>query len=345
MLISQSNLFMPNHQDFMRYCLKLAAVAKGYTKTNPLVACIIVHENKIIGEGYHRSFGAEHAEVNAFAMVENKSLLKESTVYVNLEPCSYYGKTPACCDLFEKYPCKEIIIGMKDPNPLVAGNGIARLKAAGIKVLMSDLEAECKQLNVAFCKSIVSAKPYVIAKFAQSQDGFITKIGERTQISNALVNLQNQQWRIFADAIIIGNNTLKIDNPLLSQRVFDKPQPLRVVLGKTFNFELPFFQIETPICCFGSNQISPKAHINVFETTDLKEILTVLYKQNIGSVVIEGGLQVLQSFIDQDLVDELYVVTNTTLALLAGVRAPSFEDFCCMSEDMYGNNRIEYFVK
>ena len=333
---------------YMKRCLELAKLGLGRTKTNPLVGCVIVHQNNIIAEGYHSAFGKPHAEVEAFNKVKDKSILKECAVYVNLEPCSFVGKTPACAALFEANPCKRLIVGMLDPNPRVAGKGIERLRKAGIETTLSVLEEQCQHLNKAFIKSIHAQQPYVIAKWAQSDDGFIGSTNERVMISNDLVNTVSQKWRAEIDAYLIGNNTLRIDQPRLDLREFQGNQPLRCILGNSIDLNNPFFENETPGILFTHqhpNQLP--SHFKAKDISNPLGILKYLYQENVGTLMIEGGRQTIQSFLHLDLVDELRIITNHALKLQQGISAPELPDdlFFVEAQEFYRDNSINYFQR
>ncbi len=333
----------PEH--YMQYCLQLAKQALGNTKTNPMVGCVIVYQNKITAQGYHEAFGKAHAEVNAFNQIADKTILSECDVYVNLEPCNFAGKTPACCDLFEQNPCKNLYVGMKDPNPMVAGKGIERLKKLGVNVIENILEKECIALNKAFIKSITSKKPYVIAKWAQSKDKFIGKIDQRIAISNAFVNLETQKWRNQIDAYLVGNQTLKIDNPKLTVRELKGRNPVRVVIGDVKSFDYELFNDDAAAFCFGTTLTSDKSNIQIYKETNLEEVLEILYQNHIGTLMIEGGSKTLQSFLDAKLIDEIRCITANNLILKEGIAAPTFDDFELLKTDQFSDNTIQYFIK
>jgi len=330
----------------MQYCLQLAAQGKGHNRTNPLVGCVIVHQEKIIAEGFHQGFGEAHAEVNAFAQIADKSVLKECTVYVNLEPCSHQGKTPPCCLLFKDVPCKTLVIGMLDPNPLVMGKGIEQLEKMGIEVIVGVLKEECEKLNQAFIKSIKTQRPYVIVKWAQSADGFIGKINKRTAISNAMVNLWTQQWRSQIDCYLIGHRTLKTDNPQLTVRDLKARNPARAVIGAVQTFEYDFFKDNAAIFIFSNDASSNfPAGLQHFTFKNLDEILKTLYENTIGTVMIEGGSQTIQSFLDAGLVDEIRCITNQDLNLKEGVLAPRGVGFNNTKHVVMENNTIDFYHK
>lgn len=322
----------------MTRCLELAKQGMGNVAPNPMVGCVIVYNNEIIAVGYHEKFGEAHAEVNAINSVIDKSLLKESTLYVNLEPCSHVGKTPPCSDLIIKHHIPNVVIGSIDINSKVAGKGIERLKAAGIDVSVGILEDKCKELNKRFFTYHEKHRPYVILKWAETKDGFIDversfdsaqddKVYDNwitSPFSKKLVH----QWRSEEQAIMIGTNTAINDNPELTVREVKGKNPLRVVLD--INLRLPkhlnVFDGSTPTLILNSIKSETKQNLEFVKIDKNKEllpqILSELYKRNILSVIIEGGAQLLQSFIDQNLWDEAKVfVGNKTFS--EGLKAPT----------------------
>lgn len=330
----------------MKRCLELAALGKGFTRTNPLVGCVIVHNGTIVAEGYHQKFGEAHAEVNAFNQLSDKSILNECDVYVNLEPCSHEGKTPPCTQLFDKYPCKRLIVGMLDPNEKVAGKGIDKIKSLGIAVEIPVLENECQEINKTFTKSILTKTPYVIAKWAQSADGFIAKENQRTAISNDLVNSITQQWRKEHDAILIGSKTLKIDEPKLNLRTFWGKQPLRCVIGDHINTNNPFFTLSEPGIVFSSNaSLQLPSHFRQLKTVNPNKVLEALYKESCGTLVIEGGANTIAQF--SDCIDEIRIITNHSLLLEGGVKAPkiNLSHFEETTISTYRDNTIQFMQR
>ena len=209
------------HDKFMRRCLQLASYGSGFVAPNPMVGCVIVCNDKVIGEGYHKHFGGPHAEVNAFARVEQKELLSEATVYVSLEPCSHQGKTPPCADLLVSNNIKRVVIGCRDSNPVVGGKGIERLKRAGIEVIEGVLEEECRQLNKRFFTFYERRRPYVVLKWAQTLDGFIDRVRNEdikgiNWVSSELTKTLVHKWRSEEQSILVGRNTIINDNPSLT---------------------------------------------------------------------------------------------------------------------------------
>ncbi len=297
-----------------------------------MVGSVIVHNDKIIGEGWHKKSGEPHAEVNAINSVKDKSLLKEATIYVSLEPCSHFGKTPPCCDLIIKNKIPNVVIGTEDPNIKVAGNGIKKLIEAGANVTVGFLEDECNELNKLFFTFHQKKRPYVILKWAESQDGFIAPLIRSEQkpvwITNEFSRQLVHKWRSEEQAILVGTNTVIDDNPKLDVRDWTGNNPIRIVLDP--NNRIPkdraIFdnKVKTLII---SNSISSVIEENttfegiVFEKNPVQQILDILYKYQIQSVIIEGGRQTLQTFIDSAIWDEARIFIGNNY-LEKGIKAP-----------------------
>ncbi|MGZ3865945.1 MAG: bifunctional diaminohydroxyphosphoribosylaminopyrimidine deaminase/5-amino-6-(5-phosphoribosylamino)uracil reductase RibD, partial [Bacteroidia bacterium] len=294
----------------MRQCLLLAAKGLGNVAPNPMVGCVIVHEGNVIGEGYHMQYGGPHAEVNAINSVEDKSMLPESTVYVNLEPCSHYGKTPPCSDLLVKYKVKKVVIGSLDTNPFVAGKGIEKLKQNGIDVVTDVLKDECRELNKRFFTFQEKKRPYIILKWAETKDGFISKKQPVSKEENWITGEESKKlvhlWRTQEQAILIGTNTALYDNPLLTARLVNGKNPLRLVIDRYQRVVGDFhvFSPEATTIIFtekGGVKHDKAEYVQLnFSQNVLTQILEVLYKKNISSVIVEGGAQLLQSFINEN---------------------------------------------
>ncbi|TBX70438.1 bifunctional diaminohydroxyphosphoribosylaminopyrimidine deaminase/5-amino-6-(5-phosphoribosylamino)uracil reductase RibD [Flavobacterium silvisoli] len=320
-------------QTYIRRCIQLAKNGLGTTYPNPLVGSVIVHQGKIIGEGWHRKAGEPHAEVNAINSVKDKSLLKQSTLYVSLEPCSHFGKTPPCCDLIIKHQIPNVIIGTVDPNSKVAGTGIARLAANNIKVTVGVLEAECNELNKRFFTFHNKQRPYIILKWAESSDGFIAPLTKDKQepvwISNVYSRQLVHKWRSEEQAILVGTQTVLDDNPKLDVRDWKGNNPIRIVLdrsGKISNdYQVMDGKTKTILITeqenltFSENRIPESV---TFDTKLTQKIADILYKHGIQSVIIEGGKQTLQSFIEADLWDEARVFIGVA-SFNKGVKAPT----------------------
>ena len=316
------------HQQYMQRCFQLATLALGRVVPNPLVGAVVVCNNVIIGEGYHQQYGSAHAEVNAIAAVKDKSLLQQSTLYVNLEPCSHFGKTPPCADLIIQHQIPQVVICNKDPNPLVAGKGIAKLEAAGIKVTTGVLEQEGWHLNRRFFTFHTHKHPYVILKWAQSSDGFITKGNDKQYwITGDTAKKLSHQWRSEEQAILVGTQTVLTDNPQLNNRYFNsKQQPLRVVIDKNLiipesSFVLDNSQKTIVFNALKYAQAESTSYLKInFENT-VEEILAVLYERNIQSLIVEGGAKTLNAFIQQNAWHEARILTGD-IAFEHGIAAP-----------------------
>jgi diaminohydroxyphosphoribosylaminopyrimidine deaminase / 5-amino-6-(5-phosphoribosylamino)uracil reductase len=320
---------------FMQRALQLARLGAGSVSPNPMVGCVIVHEGKIIGEGYHQKYGEAHAEVNAVNAILDKSMLSESTVYVNLEPCSHFGKTPPCADLLIKHQVKKVIVCNYDPNPLVAGQGIEKLRQAGIEVEVGLLEDEGRELNKRFFTYIEKKRPYVILKWAESVDGFIAKKNfKAVQISNLLSRRFVHKMRSEEDAIMVGTNTAKYDNPKLDSRFWTGKNAVRVLIDKNLSLSnnLNIFDDSQKTICYTTVARSSTSR-NVLENNTeivlLKNdfhsinelVLEDLYQRKVQSIIIEGGTILLQSFIDLGLWDEAFIL-KSKLILEDGIKAP-----------------------
>ncbi|MBM3187052.1 MAG: bifunctional diaminohydroxyphosphoribosylaminopyrimidine deaminase/5-amino-6-(5-phosphoribosylamino)uracil reductase RibD, partial [Bacteroidetes bacterium] len=250
------------HEIFMRRCLELASLGSGFVAPNPLVGCVIVWNNFVIGEGYHKRFGGPHAEVNAFDRVEQKELLNQSTVYVSLEPCSHQGKTPPCVDLLISNNVKRVVVGCRDSNPVVSGKGIDRLKRAGIEVVEGVLEEECRQINKRFFTFHERRRPYVVLKWAQTQDGFIDRVRnddkkEINWVSSEFTKTLVHKWRSEEQSILVGRNTIINDNPSLTVREYDGQNPIRIVIDSQLQIsqDLNIYSNEAPTLIFNRIKI------------------------------------------------------------------------------------------
>jgi diaminohydroxyphosphoribosylaminopyrimidine deaminase / 5-amino-6-(5-phosphoribosylamino)uracil reductase len=318
---------------YIKRCIELGKKGLGYTSPNPLVGCVIVHDNKIIGEGYHHEYGGPHAEVNAINSVKNKELLKSSTLYVNLEPCSHFGKTPPCADLIIKMKIPEVIIGTEDPNIIVKGNGIKKLKNAGIKVKSGILESSCIELNKRFFTFNLKKRPYIILKWAKTRDGFIDMIrveGETPRIkwiTDEKLRPMVHKWRSEEQAIMAGTNTVMLDNPQLTTRFWNGKNPVRIILDQ--NHRLPESlhvfdgSAKTLVFTKTANHSNNKAeYISIdFSKNIVPQICRELFLRNIQSVIIEGGTKLLQTFIDCNIWDEARVFTGVH-EFGKGIKAP-----------------------
>jgi diaminohydroxyphosphoribosylaminopyrimidine deaminase/5-amino-6-(5-phosphoribosylamino)uracil reductase len=291
----------------MLRALQLAEIGRGNVSPNPMVGCVIVHNDLIIGEGWHKKYGDWHAEVNAVNAVTDKSLLSEATAYVTLEPCSHFGKTPPCADLLVKHQLKRVVICNFDPFPLVAGKGIKKLQEAGIEVVTGVLEEKGRALNARFFTVVEKHRPYIILKWAESEDGFIAGENfEQIKISNSLSHKLSHKWRSEEDAIMVGTNTALFDNPKLNVREWTGKNPVRIVIDK--NARLP----KNLHLFDGSIKTIIMSNPTQFEE---------LNQEKIQSIIVEGGTKLLQSFIDAQLFDEIRVFRSQN-QLRKGVLAP-----------------------
>ncbi|MDP2891432.1 MAG: bifunctional diaminohydroxyphosphoribosylaminopyrimidine deaminase/5-amino-6-(5-phosphoribosylamino)uracil reductase RibD [Bacteroidota bacterium] len=322
---------MSTPEIFMQRCLDLALLGMGDVAPNPMVGCVIVHDGNIIGEGYHQKFGQPHAEVNAIRSVKNPELLTQSTIYVSLEPCAHFGKTPPCSDLIIENRIPEVVIGTIDPFAKVAGKGIERMKNAGIAVEVGILENECREMNRRFFTFHEKKRPYILLKWAQTLDGFIdtdrTETQHPTWITNAFAKRLVHKQRSEESAILIGTNTAEFDNPALTVRDWTGNQPVRMVIDRLgrLNTNLHIFDGKAPTWVFTSLR-KQETGDNKFITLDfnqdiLPQMLSELYERNILSIVVEGGSILLNSFLQDDLWDEAFVYTGNQF-FGKGVEAP-----------------------
>jgi diaminohydroxyphosphoribosylaminopyrimidine deaminase/5-amino-6-(5-phosphoribosylamino)uracil reductase len=299
---------------FMVRALQLAEKGRGYVSPNPMVGCVIVHEGNIIGEGWHREFGGPHAEVHAVHSVDNQSLLSESTVYVTLEPCAHWGKTPPCANLLVDKKVKKVVIAATDSNPLVGGKGIEILKNAGVEVETGVLEKEARWQNRRFFTQIEKQRPYVILKWAQTQDGFVARENfDSKWISNPQSRQLVHKWRAEEDAILVGKNTAAYDNPRLDVRDWVGKNPVRVVLDSKLELSksLNLFDQSIPTLVFNTVKAKSEENLEWIQLPQItpKAILQELQSRKIQSLIVEGGSQVLRQFIESGLWDEARVFT------------------------------------
>jgi diaminohydroxyphosphoribosylaminopyrimidine deaminase/5-amino-6-(5-phosphoribosylamino)uracil reductase len=323
---------MNNHQQYIARCIELAKNGFGTTYPNPMVGSVIVYNGEIIGEGWHQKAGEPHAEVNAIQSVKDPSLLDKATIYVSLEPCSHFGKTPPCCDLIIKNKIPNVVIGTVDSNIKVAGNGIKRLQDAGANVIVGVLEKECYELNQRFFTFHEKKRPYIILKWAETQDGFIAPLQKEEQKPVWITNLNSRQlvhkWRTEEQAILVGTQTVIDDNPQLNARDWQGNNPIRIVIDQRNRIPKTahVFDNQTKTIVFSNKKSAPSLENTIFEVIDFQQniaqqIIDKLYQHQIQSVIIEGGSQTLQTFIDATLWDEARVfIGNCTFE--KGVKAP-----------------------
>ena len=329
---------MTTDEKYMYRCLQLAGKGKGYVNSNPMVGAVIVHDGQIVGEGYHKKFGEPHAEANAINSVKNSSLLQESTLYVSLEPCTHYGKTPPCTELIISKKIPRVVVATRDPNPKVSGKGVQMMRDAGIKVTEGILNNEAKELNRVFFVNHLYERPYIILKWAQSNDGFIDH--ERSlftknapaKISNEITEIIIHKLRTHVQGIMVGTNTVLMDNPKLTARKWFGKNPVRITIDKRnmIPSHSQIFNNDAKTIVFTEN---PDYHIkkeNVkpividFSSDTNTQIIKHLYTENIRSVLVEGGAQLLASFIAKNLWDEAYIEISTKI-LNKGTKAPHIQ--------------------
>ncbi|CAN1497792.1 RibD Pyrimidine reductase, riboflavin biosynthesis [Flavobacteriaceae bacterium] len=323
---------MKVQEKYIKRCIELAKNGLGTTYPNPLVGCVIVYENEIIGEGWHKKSGEAHAEVVAINSVKNKDLLKNATIYVSLEPCSHFGKTPPCADLIVKYKIPNVVIGTIDPNSKVAGTGVKKLLDAGINVTVGILEDKCNELNKRFFTFHQKKRPFIILKWAESSDGLISpkiKLEQKpVWITNEFSRQLVHKWRSEEQAILVGTQTVIDDNPTLTVRDWVGKNPIRIVIDRNnkISKESHIFDNQAQTIVFSNLEIqSEVAHIKYikidFNKNSTEQIVTILYENQIQSVIIEGGRHTIQSFIDSNIWDEARVFQGDVY-LENGTKAP-----------------------
>ncbi len=335
----------------MKRCLDLALLGAGSVAPNPMVGAVLVHGDRIIGEGYHRQYGQAHAEVNCLQSVkpEDEPYISRSVLYVTLEPCAHHGKTPPCADLIIRNRIPEVVVACRDPFDAVNGKGIEKMEAAGIKVTLGCLQKEAIELNRRFFTFHLLKRPYVILKWAQTADGWIgNREGERLMITDEAANRLVHKWRSEEASILVGTQTALLDDPVLTNRIWTGNSPLRLVLDRHLRLpaHLKLFKEQPTIVL---NQVKEEkqdqlhyALINDKAGT-LAGILERLYEWNIQSVLVEGGRQLLQSWLEEGIWDEARVVTNTELTGKGNVKAPVLSNHQLIRQEKMPGTTIEYF--
>lgn len=339
----------------MNRCLELAGSGRDHVAPNPMVGSVIVHEGVIIGEGFHRKLGDAHAEVNAINAVKDKSLLAESTLYVNLEPCSHYGKTPPCADLIARNKIKRVVIATLDSNPEVAGNGVKHLEKNNIEVSVGILETKARELNRRFFTYHEKKRPYIILKWAQSADGYIdlerkNNHAEIHWISNDQSKRLVHQWRAEEAAILVGKNTVISDNPSLTTREVEGPNPIRVVLDPNTVLEetsllYNVFNDQASTLVYNYDLSMTNRNVEyiklVKQQNFLEQLMKDLYKRDVQSIIIEGGRFTLDRFIEDGLWDEARVIRGLPF-FNGGIKAPNF-NYTPINTDILGSDNIDYY--
>lgn len=338
---------MNNDEFYIKRCIELARKALGNTYPNPLVGSVIVHNGEIIGEGYHHKAGENHAEINAINSVKNKDLIPESTIYVSLEPCAHYGKTPPCALKIKELGFKKVVIGAMDSHDKVNGKGKKIIQDAGIEAVSGVLEKECIELNKRFFTYHEKKRPYIILKWAESGDSFLDKDFKPTAVSNSLVNQFVHQLRADEHAILVGTQTALNDNPSLTVRNAEGINPVRILID--FDLKVPasfnIYNNEANTLVLNSVKEGTEGHVQFIRINRdyfLPELMEALYKEQIQSVIIEGGRFTLQEFINANLWDEAMVIKNENLTLKNGTKAPQFS-YTPVKTEVFRDNIISFY--
>lgn len=334
----------------MRRCIQLARNGLGNTYPNPMVGCVIVHDGKIIAEGWHKRAGEPHAEVNAVNQIQDKEILKKSTLYVSLEPCAHHGKTPPCADLIIQYKIPKVVVGTIDPFAKVNGLGIRKMQDAAIEVISGVLEKECRELNKRFFTFHQEKRPYVILKWAQTVDGFMgSENGGQKWITNAYSRQLVHKWRTEEQAILVGTTTAETDNPQLNARLWNGNQPVRLVLDRELklNSGLNLFDGNQRTIVFTEKQKDNQPNLEFiqvqFDENISESVLDKLYELGIQSVIIEGGKKTLQSFIDKGLWDEARIFTSS-IDWSSGVKSPEIFGKLIESKNI-SSDKLEIYTR
>jgi diaminohydroxyphosphoribosylaminopyrimidine deaminase/5-amino-6-(5-phosphoribosylamino)uracil reductase len=337
----------------MNRCIELARQALGSVAPNPMVGAVLLYNNNIIGEGFHRGFGCVHAEAAAIESVRDKSLLEKSELYVNLEPCSHQGKTPACTGLILNYKIPKVFIGTPDPNPLVAGKGIQVLRNNGVDITAGISEHSCIELNKRFFIHHIHNRPFVILKWAQTTDGFIDVIRKSGQpvgpnwISNEFSRVLVHKWRSEEQAIMTGTNTVKYDDPMLNTREWHGNNPLRIILDRNLDLKKDYkiFKSEIKTLIFNEKKSYQEKNFEYirleFNEKLLHEIMHVLFIRDIQSVIVEGGKMLIESFINANLWDEARIFTGMK-EFRQGIRAPVIQSTVDFTETIQDDQLTVY---
>ncbi|THU39900.1 bifunctional diaminohydroxyphosphoribosylaminopyrimidine deaminase/5-amino-6-(5-phosphoribosylamino)uracil reductase RibD [Niastella caeni] len=338
----------------MQRCIQLATAGAGYVAPNPMVGAVLVHENRIIGEGYHQAYGGPHAEVHCLNSVSeaDRHLISQSVMYVSLEPCAHFGKTPPCADLIIEKKVPQVVIGCRDPFKQVDGKGVEKLQTAGVQVTIGVLQQECRSLNKRFITFHKHHRPYIILKWAQTANGKMAGDpgGERLLISNEFTNRLVHKWRSEEAAILVGTNTALFDDPALTNRLWNGPGPVRLVVD--MNLRLPsslqLFNKKVRTIVFNSLKHEEQENLLYYQVTHdvnpVHQILNALYQLKIQSVLVEGGAQLLQSFIDEGLWDEMRVITNNEQVVGHGLPAPRMLTGQLQQQETLFSDTLHYFV-
>jgi len=355
---------MASHDIYMQRCLQLALLGAGNVAPNPMVGAMLVHDDVIIGEGYHKQYGKAHAEVNCINSVNenNRPLIEKSTMYVSLEPCAHFGKTPPCADLIIANKIPGVVIACMDNYLEVNGKGIEKLRSAGIEVTVGVLEKESVEMNQRFFTFHQKARPYIILKWAESKDGKIAALlnppaggtlepltAKRLFISNDTTNRVVHKWRSEETAIVVGTNTALYDNPSLTTRLWKGNDPVRVLLDKNLKVPVSYHLLNGQTTTIVFNNIKNETKENIVYSklvageSIIKQVLEKLYQVKIQSIIIEGGAKLLQSFIDEGYWDEARVITNEELIIGDGIDAPVLRNQQLYKTEKYLSDYINFY--
>ncbi len=342
-----------NHQYYMQQALELARQGWPRVAPNPMVGCVIEENDRIVASGFHQTFGEAHAEVNAINLLPPQIQPAGCTLYVTLEPCSHHGKTPPCAELIINKGFKRVVVACSDPNPLVAGLGIKKMREAGIEVTTGLLEKEARELNKRFITFFEQKRPYYILKWAQTADGFVSRLKAKNKEENRISGAASQQvvHRLRAEAmgIMVGKNTVLNDNPLLTTRLVDGKNPVRIFIDRNLQVPMHFniYNSEAPTLVFNALRDNNNGHIRHlkinFDGNVLQQVSEQLYNLNIQSVLVEGGPYLLADFIEQNLWDETLVFQNPDLYFKEGIKAPAFA--IKNTFDLVGDDKLYHHAK
>lgn len=344
---------MKKHQKYIQRCFDLAQIAAGSVTPNPRVGAVVVHNNKIIGEGYHQFPGGPHAEINAINSLKDKGLLSSSTIYVSLEPCNNHGRTPPCVEAILKYKIPKVVISVIDPNPLTKGKSVNKLKSAGVDVTINVLGKKGKKVSPGFYSTLTNQRPYIILKYAQSVNKKIGIAGENYWISNPFTKRLTHKWRAETNAIIVGTQTLLVDNPKLNNRLYFGKSPVKIALKRDgiLPKDVAMFQTSGRSIIVSEPGATIIKEKNVeqwllpFDASLLTNILKNLTKAGLNSLLVEGGATLINHFIRQDLWDEARVFTgNTTINHSDSIDAPDLNGILVNSYQI-GDNKLDLFSK
>jgi diaminohydroxyphosphoribosylaminopyrimidine deaminase / 5-amino-6-(5-phosphoribosylamino)uracil reductase len=344
---------MIEHQTYMLRCIALAKLGTSLVASNPLVGAVLVYNNNIIGEGYHQQFGAPHAEVNCINSVSesNQPFIEKATLYISLEPCNHFGKTPPCTDLIISHNIKNVVIGCIDPNPEVSGKGLIKLKESGVNVIGPICENECLELNQAFFYTQQNQKSFIVAKWAQSQNGFINENkNSRTLISNNYTQRWVHKLRSQFQAILVGSNTIAIDNPYLNCRLYNHFYPTIIIIDRYLKLDLPKYNIYNApnIIVVNTLKAEKENHINYWKINDdsnfYEQLASMLFSNNIHKVLVEGGATIIDLMLKAKLLNTVYTITNLELHIDNGIAAPALENYFKNKTMRIGNDEISVFA-